>query len=216
MAVDEAILGCFIAGEAPPTLRFYGWTQPAVTIGRLQPVSSVPEGWGTCVVRRPTGGRAVRHGTDLTFSLVCEAAELGSPVRESYRRVGQAVASALLVLGLPAQFCRSTTAPSSVRRTADCFELTLDHEVSVGGRKVLGSAQTRRSGAVLQQNSLAGPPGRWWPDCGRLAAAVADALEAEFGVELVRGELSAAEIRIARTLADSKYAAEAWTLLRSV
>ncbi|HOM71125.1 MAG TPA: hypothetical protein PLU88_03125 [Armatimonadota bacterium] len=212
MALDEAILEEYIAGHVPPTIRFYGWRKPSVTIGRLQPVSSVPEGWGTNIVRRPTGGRAVAHGQDLTFSLVVAASILGSPVRESYRRVGEAVSRALGSIGVPAELCRTTTPPASVRGIGNCFDLTLDYELSVEGRKTLGSAQVRRSGAVLQQNSLANPAGQPWPECERLVKAIVKEIGAEFGVEMVFREITEPELKLARSLTDNKYACDGWNL----
>lgn len=211
MAVDEAILESFISEDSPPTIRFYGWVRPAVTIGRLQPIESVPEGWGRDVVRRPTGGRAVSHGSDLTFSIVVDSQKLGSPVRESYRMVGDAVARALTITGIRAEFCRNTTPPSSVRGIGNCFDLTLEYELSVSGTKAFGSAQVRRSGAVLQQNSLAIPAGDDQPPPReQLSTAISLAIEETFGVELSCGELTEAELEIARRLADNKYASDGW------
>lgn len=256
MAVDEAIFEAFIAGNAPPTIRFYGWDGPAVTVGRLQPISSVPEGWGRgiaaidlskggsgdpritpagrianpsrtngtahaggianpsrarAVVRRPTGGRAVLHGNDLTFSLVVSSAELGSPVRESYRRVAQCAARALASLGVKAEFCRNTTVARAVRSIGNCFDLTLDYELSVEGAKVLGSAQVRRSGAVLQQTSLV-YAGAAWPERGALSDAIVREIGAEFTVETSFGDISSDEHQNACRLAENKYATDEWNL----
>jgi len=213
MAVDEAIFEAFIRGDVPPTIRFYGWLQQSVTIGRLQPISSVPKGWGNSIVRRPTGGRAVLHGKDLTFSIIVGAETLGSPVKESYRRVGEAVARALTAVGVSAELCRNTTPPAAVRGIGDCFDLTLDYELSVQGRKTLGSAQVRRSGAVLQQNSLQSPSGERWPDINGLIDAIITAIEAEFGAKLEYGELTEKELQFAHELADNKYASDRWNQL---
>jgi lipoate-protein ligase A len=214
MAVDESILEAFIEGNAPPTIRFYGWLQPSITIGRLQPYSSVPEGWGTnIIVRRPTGGRAVFHGCDLTFSIVVDVATLGSPVRESYRRVGEAVSKALVSIGVQAELCRQQTPPAAVRGIGNCFDLTLDYELSVEGRKTLGSAQVRRSGAVLQQNSLASPTKKPWPDRDGLIVAIMREIRTEFNISMEIGNLSENELKIAGELADKKYTNDGWNLL---
>jgi lipoate-protein ligase A len=210
MALDEAILEALIAGDAPPTLRFYGWSEPAVTIGRLQKISSVPEGWAPTVIRRPTGGRAVAHGSDLTFSLVVGAATLGAKIGESYRLVGEAVADALTSLGVPAEFCRNRTAPEAVRMIGNCFDLSLEYELAVNGEKVLGSAQVRRAGAVLQQNSLAPPANGDWPDRDDIVAAIIREFRGKFSSELYQGEISEIELQIARQLADNKYVADGW------
>lgn len=212
MAVDEAILEAFIAGDVPPTIRFYGWLQQSITIGRLQPANSVPEGWGTNIVRRPTGGRAVFHGKDLTFSIVVESATFGSPVRESYRRVGEAVSKALVSLDVPAELCHATTPPASVRGIGNCFDLTLDYELAVEGKKTLGSAQVRRAHAVLQQNSLANPSGEMWQNRDLLVSAIVREIAAEFDLKMEFGEISEKELQIARELTDKKYANDSWNL----
>ncbi len=212
MAVDEAIFQAFIAGSVPATVRFYGWIEPSVTIGRLQPVASVPEGWGTIIVRRPTGGRAVYHGKDLTFSISVGADTLGSKVRESYRRVGEAVSRALVSIGVPAELCRTTTPPAAVRGIGNCFDLTTDYELAVAGKKTLGSAQVRHSDAVLQQNSLADPSGESWKNLDDLVAAIVREIEIEFGVNTTLDKLTEAELKMARLLADNKYADDGWNL----
>ncbi|MBI2842566.1 MAG: lipoate--protein ligase family protein [Armatimonadetes bacterium] len=212
MAEDEAVLEAFIMGQSPPTVKFYGWTEPSVTIGRLQSASSVPEGWGSGIVRRPTGGRAVFHKDDLTFSLVVGSEALGTRVQESYRRVGEAAARALNSLGINAGFCRNTTAAQSVRKIGKCFDLTLDYELAVQGTKVLGSAQVRRAGAVLQQNSLALSSNTFWPARDKIIDGILYEVEQEFCVETVCGGMSALELQIASELADNKYAVEEWNL----
>ena len=213
MAVDEAILESFISGQSIPTLRFYGWSESTISIGKLQPISSIPQGWGSSIVRRPTGGRAVFHGNDLTFSLVVGAAVLGHPVHESYRRVGQAVGEALQSLEIPAQFCQNTSPAASIREIGNCFDLTLEYELTVGGKKVLGSAQVRRAEAVLQQNSLA-PPSKdcTWPERDDLVAEIIGSVESSFGIIIEEGRLSETELKIARHLTDNKYAIESWNL----
>lgn len=205
MAVDDAILTAFCNEASPATVRFYGWQTAAVSIGRLQPVSSVPKGWGREIVRRPTGGRAVLHGEDLTFSIVVSASILGSPIAQSYKRTATAIAEALTSLGVPAEMCRNTTPPQTVRGIGNCFDLTLDYELAVYGKKVLGSAQVRRSGAVLQQNSLILPSECPQPDREMLIAAITEALAAEFDAGIFYDELSSSELQIARKLADNNY-----------
>jgi len=225
MAVDEAILAAFCAGAAPPTLRMYSWNRAAISIGYFQswrrtiaPESTVP------VVRRPTGGRAVPHGSDLTFSLVAPVAAIGKGVQESYQRVGAAVACALRTIGIPAQLCADNGAgrPGS---TVNCFETPIKYEVLVQGRKVLGSAQARRGDAVLQQNSLmlapppkaaveaiASPFNEWPYLCERQAieGAVIAQIRKAFGVTLVMSELTPTELALAAEL-ERKYASPKWT-----
>lgn len=211
MALDEAILEALISGDAPPTLRFYGWSVPSITIGRLQKIKSVPEEWDGTIVRRPTGGRAVNHTRDIiTFSVIVGADILGSPVSESYRRVGEAVSEALTSLDIPAEFCQARTAPESVRAIGNCFELSLEYELAVEGDKVLGSAQVRRNGFVLQQNSLEKPEGTQWPSISEIESAIIESFKHKFDSEFCFGNISETELQMAHQLTDNKYATEAW------
>jgi lipoyl(octanoyl) transferase len=155
LAVDEAIFEAFRRGQVPPTIRIYSWNCPAVSTGYFQKLGRIfSSETNVPVVRRPTGGRAVPHGTDITFSVVAPAVIMGRRVGDSYRRIGTAVARALSELGIEANFCPAETRTRDVADVVNCFSLALKYEVTVQGKKVLGSAQTRRGDAVLQQNSL--------------------------------------------------------------
>lgn len=155
MAVDEAILEAFRRGQVSPTVRIYSWNCPAVSIGYFQKHGRIIYfGTNVPVVRRPTGGRAVPHGTDITFSVVAPAEIMGRRVEDSYRRIGTAVARALCKQGIKSSFSPTESRPRKVADVVNCFNLALDYEVLVQRKKVLGSAQTRRGDAVLQQNSL--------------------------------------------------------------
>jgi lipoate-protein ligase A len=92
----------------------------------------------------------------------------------------------------------------------NCFDLSLEYELAVNGEKVLGSAQVRRAGAVLQQNSLAPPANGDWPDRDDIVAAIIREFRGKFSSELYQGEISEIELQIARQLADNKYVADGW------
>ncbi|MFQ5905465.1 MAG: biotin/lipoate A/B protein ligase family protein [bacterium] len=159
MATDEAILLGFIHGLSPPTLRFYSFSPPAMTLGRLQQPSeallSRAFDLGLSVVRRPTGGRAVIHDGDLTYSIVAstKCPDLGGGVVDTYRKISEKLAAAFCNMGLdvsiepPQRRCR-------YQRSASCFDAAVGHELIVGGEKIAGSAQVRQSGAFLQQGSI--------------------------------------------------------------
>ena len=159
MAVDEAILLAVAEGEAPPTLRFYGWRPPCLSIGYNQSAEEVDVGRcrerGVDFVRRPTGGRAVLHTDELTYSLVAPRDEprVAGGVIESYRRLSLGLIAGLRALGVAA-------VQADVRQIGDgekpaaCFHAPSAYEVAVGGRKLVGSAQVRRWGCVLQHGSL--------------------------------------------------------------
>jgi lipoate-protein ligase A len=159
MAVDEAIAQAIAAGLVPPTLRFYAWEPPCVSLGRNQPVKGVDlarcANRGYDVVRRPTGGRAILHTDEMTYSIVAspEHRLMQGYVLDSYLRISHGLVAGLLRLGIDAE-----EAPGTNRAGPDvsaaCFEVPSAYEIVAGGRKILGSAQARRSTSVLQHGSL--------------------------------------------------------------
>jgi len=161
MAVDEAILEAVGHRGVLPTLRLFAWEPPCLSLGYAQPVSDVDRrnlakhGWD--LVRRPTGGRAILHTDELTYSVVGQSDEprLVGGVLESYRRLAQALLEALHRLGLPAE--ANLEEPATVSKTAPgliCFEIPSTYEITVYQRKLIGSAQARRKEGVLQHGSL--------------------------------------------------------------
>lgn len=160
MAVDEAILEACIAGEVPPTVRFYRWQPPCLSIGYFQRAGREvdPAGCralGVDWVRRPTGGRAILHDRELTYSVVAREDDpaIRGNIPESYRKIGAALVSGLRRLGLPAEMAPPRI-HSQAMRTAACFDALSDYEVTVYGRKVIGSAQVRQGGALLQHGAI--------------------------------------------------------------
>lgn len=159
MAVDEAIAEACATGESLPTLRFYRWDPATISLGRNQPVADldmpVIARAGFDVVRRSTGGRAILHTDELTYSVAAPADEPRAKggVMDAYLRLSNALLAGLNGLDLPAD-----KAPGHVRAGADvsaaCFEVPSAYEITSGGRKLMGSAQSRRAGYVLQHGSL--------------------------------------------------------------
>ncbi len=157
MAVDETIMEAVGAGQVPATLRFYGWAPPCLSIGYGQRCADVDLdqtrrlGWD--VVRRPTGGRAILHTDEMTYSLSLAADDdlAAGTVVESYQRISTALLTGLTGLG---------TQPEADKRAerveigAVCFETPSHYEITVNGRKLVGSAQLRRRNAILQHGSL--------------------------------------------------------------
>ena len=169
MAVDEALFEACIRGEAPPTLRFYSWQPPAITLGHFQPAESALKleacrAHGLEVARRPTGGRAILHDKELTFSIIAPLAALSSKgVMDSYRRVAQGIIAGLNKLGVAAELvdnrtrtdCRPKTLPPDRQQSpAACFAVKARCDLITQGKKIVGSAQAHRKECVLQQNSL--------------------------------------------------------------
>ena len=165
MAVDEAILRMVAAGQVPPTLRFYAWEPPCLSLGRAQKASDVNldalRAAGFDLVRRATGGKAILHADELTYSVVAPQEEprvIGSIV-ESYRRLSAGLVRGLERLGVPDLVAdqRTSSPPAGGARGGGgpvCFEVPSDYEITVGGRKLVGSAQMRSQGVVLQHGTL--------------------------------------------------------------
>jgi lipoate-protein ligase A len=169
MAVDQAILDAVVEGASPPTLRFYAWSPPCLSLGRGQPLADADRAAcraaGVDIVRRPTGGRAILHTDELTYSVVLlqtdPRAEGG--IVESYRRLSEGLLAGLGLMGVQAVQALSQSR-SGDEVTAVCFETPADYEITVDGRKLVGSAQWRARGGVLQHGTL--------PLCGDLSRIV--------------------------------------------
>jgi len=160
MAVDEAILEAVAAAESPPTLRLYAWDPPCLSLGRAQSIDVVDEtalaaaGWD--LVRRPTGGRALLHADELTYAVVApdRMPALSGGVLVSYRELSRGLLAGLERLGLHPDPPTYAALSDADRSNPVCFEVPSAYEITVGGRKLIGSAQLRRLGAVLQHGSL--------------------------------------------------------------
>lgn len=159
MALDEAVLSAVREGLSPPTLRLYAWSPPCLSLGRNQPLADVDR--DACraadidIVRRPTGGRAILHTDELTYSVALLQSDplAGGGVLESYRRLSEGLLAGLHRLGVQAVQAIGQRKPAA-DLTAVCFETPSDYEVTVGGRKLVGSAQWRSKGGVLQHGTL--------------------------------------------------------------
>ena len=156
MAVDAALLErAHSTGEC--VMRIYEWSRPTLSLGRNQ----IGRGHydlgrahaaGVDIVRRPTGGRAVLHHQELTYSITAPAHALGTH-RESYARINQLLLAALRTLGVEAAIAgKGGRAPGP--GLAPCFDLPGEGELTAGGRKLVGSAQWRDAGALLQHGSI--------------------------------------------------------------
>jgi len=153
MAIDQTLLERASAGER--WLRLYGWAPSCLSFGRHEPATrrydaSRIAALGLDVVRRPTGGRAVWHGREVTYTVACPGG-LGS-LRESYLEIHRMLRDALRSLGVEADLAPRTTA-TRVDAGA-CFARPAGGEIMVGGRKVVGSAQLRQGDALLQHGSI--------------------------------------------------------------
>jgi len=155
MAIDQALLDR-AENAREHWLRLYGWDPHCLSFGRHEPAArrydrARVEALGLDVVRRPTGGRAVWHGREVTYALAAPSAELGT-VRESYLEIHRMLLGAFRRLGITAKL-----APPGRAVGVDggaCFASPAGGEIMVGGRKAVGSAQLRQGRALLQHGSI--------------------------------------------------------------
>jgi lipoate-protein ligase A len=157
MALDQALMASVGAG-GDPVLRFYRWSPACVSLGRNQPAAGrYDEGLlrarGIDVVRRLTGGRAVLHARELTYSAVMPDRALGS-ARAAYASINRALVAGLRRLGVPAALQPPSALREPVPSLAPCFQHPAEGEVVSAGRKLVGSAQVRQAGVILQHGSL--------------------------------------------------------------
>ena len=172
MARDHALAVSAVPGRA--LLRFYGWLEPTLSFGRNEPAKGRWQtdrlrGEGFSIVRRPTGGRAVLHRRELTYAVVVHRADVQG-ARDLYQRINRGLARALQTLGVPAVVAEmgstatsaaddyGLTPASDVRvlpvDAGPCFEAPAPGEVTVMGRKLVGSAQARIEQGFLQHGSI--------------------------------------------------------------
>jgi len=235
MGIDESVATGLAEGSSPPTLRFYRWSPPCVSIGYFEDIErsvdlEAAEKAGVDVLRRVTAGGSVFHNAELTYSIVLP---LGSPlapldILESYSRVCSGLVAGLVRLGVDASF-----APVN--------------DIEAGGKKLSGNAQTRKRGILLQHgtvllgldlplmfsllkvpdeklrrkliakaedritclDSLLGREVGFEETASAMKAGFAEAFRT-FGVEIEEGSLSEGELSAAEALAREKYSSRAW------
>jgi len=244
MAVDEAIWQAVAESRVPPTLRLYAWEPPCLSLGRHQPAAEADRealraaGYG--LVRRPTGGRAILHANELTYSVVVPLSDprVRGDLLTSCRRLSLGLLEALRLLGV-----QEASMHRGARRTANtapvCFEAPADFEVTARGRKLIGSAQMRGRGTLLQHGAIP-----LWGDIARIcsfltvptdpdrvraravtleqalgrripweemATAVAKGFALALNLHMEPSDLTQEERRAAQVLQQKKYGSKEWT-----
>lgn len=249
MAIDQALAESY-AATWRPTLRLYRWQPSCLSLGLGQRllrdvnIAACAER-GIEIVRRPTGGRAILHDCEVTYALVIGLDHpiiAGSSIVESYRRISAALCHGLRQLGIAPELA-PRPAPHA-RKSAACFDLPGDYEITIAGRKLVGSAQARHHGVLLQHGTillhadvellttiLRLPPDLMAsalaqrlialdevlappPSFETVAAAIVHGFEAAWQIKLEPGELSQAESERTRRLIAEKYGNPAWTARR--
>ena len=160
MALDEAIMESAAQKSVPPTLRLYAWTPACISIGNAQPIAQIDldrlQKFGWEVVRRPSGGRAILHTDELTYSVAAalDEPEFRGGVLPSYRFISAGLINALERIDLQVVVQPEIALTARERSQPICFELPSSYEITVQGKKLMGSAQLRRAGGILQHGSL--------------------------------------------------------------
>lgn len=161
MAMDEALLTWHKNGDIPPTVRFYGWSAPSLSVGRLQKVKGqidfeAVKRYECEYVRRLTGGSAVLHDDELTYSIVVSENHPNIPhtVSEAYHILTKGIMEGYRNLKIMADYAYPTRKVSGKERSAVCFEQAAHCEMVVDGKKLSGNAQTRKDGILLQHGSI--------------------------------------------------------------
>ncbi|ASK64288.1 octanoyltransferase [Virgibacillus phasianinus] len=158
MALDEALLNWHSAGKIPPTLRFYGWTKPSLSVGHFQNAERAVDfanvqKHGCEFVRRLTGGSAVLHDDELTYSIVVSEKKdyIPTSIQAAYYELSKGILEGYKQLGIEADYA---TPERKKERTDVCFEKPAFYEMVVDGKKISGNAQTRKQGVLLQHGSI--------------------------------------------------------------
>jgi len=232
MARDHALAACVRPGAG--SVRFYQWAPATLSFGRNEPVTV---GYRELlrrhplmgVVRRPTGGRAVIHDGELTYSIAAPVRTFGA-LRLAYRKINEGLMEGLRRLGVDATGATGRSLPPDA---GPCFLEPAEGEVVVAGRKLVGSAQARIGGALLQHGSLlltadqealfpgAPPVGPVTlaevlgdiPPWEHLVEAFNAGFSSVFGGKWVRSALTEREAALAAEL-EKRYGSQGWTWRR--
>ena len=228
MAVDEALLEA-AESRGQWSLRFYQWSEPTLSLGYFQSISELGDRWQhTALVRRSSGGGAIMHDAELTYSL---AVPSNSPLARQplrlYEAVHLGIVACLEEYGIEARLCQTPNDTPLKNQPLLCFGRRSAGDVLVGEAKICGSAQRRRRGAVLQHGSIVLGTSPLAPqiagldeiaalriDPVELADALAVELSSRLNLGLEKRGLSADEANRAEFIASQTYRSAAWRLRR--
>ncbi len=227
MARDEALFVLAGEGASPPTMRFYKWDPPTISLGYFQSYgeyeSLAPPAGDLAVVRRTTGGGAILHDREWTYSIAMPASHplVQAGATQLYDLVHAALIDTLALLGVRAERCLLSDDSSAGRGPFFCFDRRHCTDVLLDGDKLAGSAQRRTKTAILQHGSIilanrydqhhvAAITNHVVLVVDALLTPFVDALEQRLGVKFEEGEWSKDELARADDLA-AKYSGEEWT-----
>jgi lipoate-protein ligase A len=229
MALDHALALGLDPGEG--VVRLYGWSRPTISFGKNEPAVRIQDRPDLEYVRRPTGGRSVLHDDELTYAVVAPV-DAFAGLRDAYVCINEALAAAIRSLG-PAVDVVRDGGPALGPDAGPCFQAPQRGEIVAAGRKVVGSAQARLEGALLQHGSilLGGDQGplATGPDHAppvtlkdllgpverhEVTRLTADSLRAALGGAWTEGVYDASELEAAVRLEVERYGSDTWTWRR--
>ena len=244
MAMDEAISEAVRQRLSPPTLRLYEWDRPSLSIGYFQKMSDIDIDYCSKkkypVVRRLTGGRAILHDSELTYSVssLKDNSLFKGSLLENYKTISNAMISGLKLIGIEAEMSFERKR-SSVSKNPSCFHSVSFGEITAEGKKIIGSAQKRYSGGFLQHGSVllnfdadilcrvlkennTGEfkdigvikdfnPGISFED---LKNSFKEAFEKELNIKLISDDPTKFELNLAKELEQKKYSNREWNFKR--
>ncbi len=157
---DMALMKEVLTGESLPLLRLYRWSKPTISLGRFQEIDQVVDleacrKIGVDLVHRPTGGRAVLHDRELTYSIIVPEKHtfVSGSVLQAYRSISSGIINAFRQLKIDSEMTPVEESKPGPGR-GSCFDRPSAFEIRVEGRKVVGSAQLRRDGVLLQHGAI--------------------------------------------------------------
>ncbi|GAH46858.1 unnamed protein product [marine sediment metagenome] len=223
MAIDEAIFAMREKLGLPATLRFYAWKPAAISIGYFQRIEdpSLKEykRQKITIVRRFTGGGAILHRNEITYSLACSTNEFPTfrDITKTQQLVHEAIILGLQNLGINAELERK-----EIERPDPyfCFVTPSKYDVVEEGRKIAGSAQRRRNrvlfqhGSILMDNKVTSESRKEKKDRGKIIDSLVWGFEKRLGIRLLPGQLTKEEVKLSQELRQIKYSTRNWNYRR--
>lgn len=244
MALDEAVAAFVRKADVPPTVRLYGWDTASLSLGYFQKTSGMNADYCALhnipIVRRPTGGRAILHEKELTYSFSVRTDEppFSKSLLDSYQQISRVFIRAFKKMHIPAYASQEREQGKVLTRSPLCFRSSSYGEIRIGHKKVVGSAQKRWPHGLLQQGSI---PFRMNHGALRqifgqgeadilknvtaelqeiqpglseaaLKEAITGSFEQVFGIRLVRSRPTPDETLLAERLEQQKYSQDQWNL----
>lgn len=240
MAIDEALLNSDL-----PVLRLYQWKPAGLSLGYFQHIQQINTGYckrnNMDIVRRPTGGNAVLHDKELTYSFIIDEKLMPKSVTESYKKISTGILKALRLIGVDAAMNEEV---EKGEKSPVCFNDPSWYEIVVDKKKIVGSAQKRVNGKLLQHGAVLIDVdvekycrcfNSFTPELfekvkqritsinnevnkkvsyEKVAEAMRKGFEDELGIEFVEDELSKHEKELALKLNEKKYSTREWNFIR--